>query len=254
MLRNPISGALSNALRPPFGASGTDLRAQVIAALYGNGELGTLLHFRDRSTLFQDVAGTTPVTASGQPIARANDLSGNGANWAQADSAKQFLARDAGAEQDLIDDFMATSGFNLVPASGSKTWTIFFGYPTPGTHDFIFLMQNGSVAPWSIIGQSGSTSTVITSRSITQDSIRFDGAALTEATRGEQYTEITTSNYVVQQLTVPVDIFQWDEPLIGVRSDGNWKSPQIMSVVGIVEGALSSEKLALLEQWLAVES
>lgn len=44
------------------------------------GGLSLWYDFNDVSTLFQDVAGTTPVTTDGQPVYRINDLSGNGNN------------------------------------------------------------------------------------------------------------------------------------------------------------------------------
>ena len=109
MLRNPISGALSNALRPPFGASGID-RAQVIAALYGNDEQGAMYDPSDLSTLFQDDAGTTPVTADGQPVGLMLDLSGNGNHATQDTAASRPLYRTDGTlhwlEFDGVDDFM----------------------------------------------------------------------------------------------------------------------------------------------------
>ncbi|MCX4186781.1 hypothetical protein [Methylophaga sp. OBS4] len=48
--------------------------------LFANGEYGGLYVPSDISTLWQDTAGTTPVTASGQSIARIDDKSGNGLN------------------------------------------------------------------------------------------------------------------------------------------------------------------------------
>ena len=72
----------------------TDLRAQVIAALYGAGEQGAMYDPPDLSTLFQDSAGTTPVTADSQPVGRMLDVSGNGNHATQADAARRPLYRD----------------------------------------------------------------------------------------------------------------------------------------------------------------
>jgi lysophospholipase L1-like esterase len=55
----------------------TDLDA-VIKALFASGEQGAWYDPSDLSTMFQDTAGTTPVTASGQDVRRINDKSGNG--------------------------------------------------------------------------------------------------------------------------------------------------------------------------------
>jgi lysophospholipase L1-like esterase len=50
----------------------------VIKALFASGEEGAWYDPSDLSTMFQDSAGTTPVTAAGQNVLRINDKSGNG--------------------------------------------------------------------------------------------------------------------------------------------------------------------------------
>lgn len=59
----------------PIYEAGGDLRAAVIAALFGNGEQGALYDYSDLSTLFQDSLGTTPVTTDGDPVGLVLDLS-----------------------------------------------------------------------------------------------------------------------------------------------------------------------------------
>ena len=54
------------------------------AAFFTNGERGMVWDISDASTLFQDVAGTTPVTAAGQPVGRMLDKSPNGNHWTAA--------------------------------------------------------------------------------------------------------------------------------------------------------------------------
>lgn len=51
-------------------------------------EAGVLLDVSDLSTLFQDSAGTTPVTADGDPVGRIADLSGNGNHFTASGSAR----------------------------------------------------------------------------------------------------------------------------------------------------------------------
>lgn len=48
------------------------------AELFATGAEGTWIDPANSATLFQDVAGTQPVTAAGQSVARIEDLSGNG--------------------------------------------------------------------------------------------------------------------------------------------------------------------------------
>lgn len=60
----------------PFRAKGG--LAQKVLAMFSNGEQGCWYDPSDFSTLFQDAAGTTPVTAVGQPVGRILDKSGRG--------------------------------------------------------------------------------------------------------------------------------------------------------------------------------
>lgn len=54
------------------------------ADLFAQGEGGMWFDFSDLSTMFQDTAGTVPVTAVGQSVARVNDKSGRGNHATQA--------------------------------------------------------------------------------------------------------------------------------------------------------------------------
>ena len=76
---SPLDGFAS-----PFGRADTGLRF-----LFANGEAGAWYDPSDLSTLFQDSAGTTPVTASGDPVGLMLDKSGNGINASQAVSASR---------------------------------------------------------------------------------------------------------------------------------------------------------------------
>ncbi len=58
------------------------------AALFGAGAVGGWYDPADRATLFQDTAGTVPVTAAGQSVARMNDKSGRAAHAVQTDPAR----------------------------------------------------------------------------------------------------------------------------------------------------------------------
>lgn len=67
----------------------------------------------DISTLFQDVAGTTPVTADGDPVARVNDKSGNSHNLLQATSSKRPIYKTSGGLSwllfDGVDDILSAT-------------------------------------------------------------------------------------------------------------------------------------------------
>lgn len=76
----------------------------------------------DLSTMFQDTAGTTPVTTDGDPVGRINDKSGNGRNLLQATAASRPLYKTSGGLHWLLfdgsDDFLETAAFALTDASG----------------------------------------------------------------------------------------------------------------------------------------
>jgi hypothetical protein len=66
--------------------------------------------FSDLSTLFQDTAATSPVTADGQSVARVNDKSGNGRHLTQATAGFRPLYKTSGGlswlESDGVDDVL----------------------------------------------------------------------------------------------------------------------------------------------------
>ena len=63
--------------------------AQQVAALFSAGEVGAWYDPSDFSTMFQDSAGTTPVTAVEQPVGKILDKSGRGNHASQATSTSR---------------------------------------------------------------------------------------------------------------------------------------------------------------------
>jgi len=68
----------------------------------------------DKSTLFQDSAGTTPVAADGDPVGLWMDKSGNGNHFSQSTTASKPTYRESGdlswIEFDGVDDVLEMSG------------------------------------------------------------------------------------------------------------------------------------------------
>lgn len=86
--------------------------------LFLAGEKGVWYDPNDITTLFQDVAGTIPVTASGQTVALMKDKSGNGINATQSTAAYRPTFNIYAGEYgylsfDGVNDFMVTSNINL---------------------------------------------------------------------------------------------------------------------------------------------
>ncbi|WP_407473536.1 hypothetical protein [Sulfitobacter sp. PM12] len=86
-------------------------------ALFAGGEAGAWYDPSDTSTLWQDTAGTIPVTADGQSVARMDDKSGNGNHATQATASKQPTYKTNGSLRwlsfDGVDDGMAVPSFDL---------------------------------------------------------------------------------------------------------------------------------------------
>lgn len=86
--------------------------------LFTSGVQGIWLDPSDLSTMFQDTAGTTPVTAVGQQVQLILDKSGNGNNASQSTLASApYLRQTAGGlyylEFDGSNDSLSTSSINL---------------------------------------------------------------------------------------------------------------------------------------------
>ena len=83
----------------------------------------------DLSTMFQDAAGTTPVTAAGQPVGLILDKSGNGHHASQTTSTARPLFQIDGSGKhylafDGVDDYLSTAAIDL---TGTDKVTVFSG-------------------------------------------------------------------------------------------------------------------------------
>lgn len=84
------------------------------SSLFAGSEYGAWYDPSDLSTLWQDTAGTNPVTASGQLVARIDDKSGNGLNLTQSTSGLRPLYISSGGVQYLdfgTDDYLRSGTF-----------------------------------------------------------------------------------------------------------------------------------------------
>ena len=104
------------------------------AALFASGEEGAWFDPSDLSTLFQDSAGTTPVTTAGQPVGLMLDKSGMGNNATQATSSQRpTYQTGAGLHWlafDGVDDAMATGS---IAFTATDEMSIFAGVRTIST-------------------------------------------------------------------------------------------------------------------------
>ena len=101
--------------------------AQKVAALFSAGEQGAWYDPSDFSTMFQDAAGTTPVTAVEQAVGRILDKSGRGNHATQTTSTKRpVLQQDANGKYyllfDGIDDALQTANINFTGTDKVTVW------------------------------------------------------------------------------------------------------------------------------------
>lgn len=97
--------------------------------------LGAWYDPSDLSTMFQDAAGTTPVTAAGQPVGLILDKSGNGYHASQPTSTARPLFQIDGSGNcylafDGVDDSLSTSAIDM---TGTDKVTVFGGNSSLGT-------------------------------------------------------------------------------------------------------------------------
>ena len=112
------------------------------ASLFAGGQEGVWYDPSDLSTLFQDSAGTTPVTAAGQPVGRALDKSGRGNNAVQATTARRPFYQTGPARMalDKVDDRLSVTvpagGFTGTMVLGTNQGTASYGVTIPsGAYD-----------------------------------------------------------------------------------------------------------------------
>ena len=109
-----------------LGLGGASLASQ-IAGLFAQGEVGAWYDPSDIATLFQDSAGTTPVTATGQPVGKILDKSGRANHATQATAASRpVLQQDATGRYyldfDGVDDSLATASIDFTGTDKMTVW------------------------------------------------------------------------------------------------------------------------------------
>ena len=122
MIKTPLSTVIGGAFWTPgatiLGSSSKNL-TQLIKSLFSVGGQGFAYDPNDLTTLYQDAAGTIPVTTAGQPVGLMKDKSGRNNHAYQSVSASRpILQRNAttGAYYlvfDGVDDFLQTNSIDF---------------------------------------------------------------------------------------------------------------------------------------------
>jgi hypothetical protein len=111
------------------------------ANLFASGEQGAWYDPSDLSTMFQDSAGTTPVTATGQTVGKILDKSGRGNHASQATAASRpVLQQDGNGKYylgfDGVDDSLATAAIDF---TATDKMNVFCGTTRSATSSAIML-------------------------------------------------------------------------------------------------------------------
>jgi hypothetical protein len=115
---SPYSSPVAEPVLSPVAWSINGDLSEAISALFAAGEQGAWYDPSDFSTLYQDSAGTTPVTAVGQPVGRILDKSGKGNHATQPTAASRpVLQQDSNGLAylafDGVDDFLVTNSIDF---------------------------------------------------------------------------------------------------------------------------------------------
>lgn len=218
-----------------------------IGSLFLNGEQGAWYDPSDLSTLFQDAAGTTPVTADGDPVGLMLDKSGNGNHARQATATARPLYKTSGGLHwlafDDVDDIITAEVLFL------GVFDYGMGYVPSGATSFIlYHRQPLTTGGWVGIGTAGSTATVLDDLAGDQNSIYFDNVLSGATTRGGQWGLAQTARSAISNYNLTSAVNN------SVLSIGRYPS---FSVVGpfhggiIREGTATSAQRSAMSKWLA---
>ena len=132
MIKTPLSTVIGGAFWTPESTvvGGAKLSSEtVMKKLFSNGEQGFFYDPNDLSTMYQDAAGTVPVTDAGQPVGLIRDKSGRNNHAYQTKSAARPILRqnaETGAnylEFDGSDDFLRTSNIDFTATDKVSLFT-----------------------------------------------------------------------------------------------------------------------------------
>jgi len=149
MIKTPLSTVIGGAFWTPgatiLGSFSQNL-TQVIKSIFAVGGQGFAYDPNDLTTLYQDAAGTIPVTAAGQPVGLMKDKSGRNNHASQTVSASRpILQRNAttGAYYlafDGADDFLQTSNIDF---TGTDEMSLFAGLNRTGNATIGTVLETG---------------------------------------------------------------------------------------------------------------
>ena len=221
--------ALQQAVCSAYGGSG----AFDIATLYASGQLGAWWKPADITTLFQDSAATTAVTATGQPVGYEGDKSGRGNHLLQATSAARPTYTVSGGATYLLhdgaDDGNATASF----AAGTLTsnMDMFMVVKRNTGADLVFFSETTGGGRY-LIAYAGATSSAFNAMG-SAGTIAVNGVDVpggTAVTAGDLSTAIPSGSWVVLEVR-NMDLSAWTKFAVSQYYSGFYLNGQVGEVV-----------------------
>lgn len=242
VLRSPLRSPFGVGLRGPFDGPATNPRAAVIAALFGGGEQGAFYDPSDLSTLYQDSAGTTPVTADGDPVGRMEDVSGNDIEASIPDSADRPLY--AGLTYDGLGDGLQ---MQIPVGFGSVRKDIFIlCKPNSQTRWVPFCADRSGTSTYAFAADEGSGQTNLSAPDISADSHYVNGSPVT--TRGALHSAVGTDWAVLEARSA--DLSPWSTLYIGYYTSSSYGFDGDIGLV-VVRDVMTSDERYLLRSFMA---
>lgn len=232
-----------------------------ILSLFAKGEQGAWYDPSDLTTLFQDAAGTTPVTADSQPVRLMRDKSGRNNHATAPSDAARPLYRTAGGlhwlEFDGIDDQLTVVG-----TAFTATMNSFMGLSVVSSNPQFMLFGTASNSVYTGISISGGTNTFIAQNGASPTIryipavIRKNATPATVTNQGDFFTLLATDTPLV--LTAndwSMEIAEWATLLrIGNYNTAGFEFEGSMFQLILRDGPSSAEDIDNVESYIAAKS
>lgn len=206
----------------------------------------------DLASLFQDTAGTVPVTASGQSVARMNDKSGNGYHLLQATAGNQPSLQQAGGLSWLAGDGTADYMTATIPNYSGSTATVAAAV-LGTTNNFLGMIVSGSTgnrfslhAPFSTLAYFDCANTTTGRLSYTQ---AFAVAKVVANRGGTARVGRINGVSVVTGGAAPTPASPYNTIILG-NATGGFAPARTYGFV-VLQREVTDAELRLIEQWLA---
>jgi hypothetical protein len=242
------------------------------SALFASSEVGVWYDPSDFDTMWKDTAGTTPVTAVDDLVARIDDKSGNGFHATQATEANRPVLKQDGNGNyyllfDGVNDFLATASMDL---TGTSIVTTFKGVTNNNTSVGMIesfgsnpLTVNGTFGTYTRVSNDGDYALAVrgtahyyartSGASIPRTSVLYTFHDVTAADVNSVAARVNAANASLTFVaggTPSGTVFSTQTLTIGIRPDGSFPlSGGIYSL--IVRGASStSDEIDSAEAWV----